>query len=172
MRHNYDSLIIHCNLSSSSSSSFLIGIVQYINYLRPIQLIAHVGILNERLNHLDDKILKIVKQTKKYDEKYLNFEASLSSTVLFETIEVYREVYGRIWSMHETLSHCFGASIFIILLNGCLSGGITMYFSVVWSNHAIFSLENFTTPMLHSFHIISIFMILIQTCEESQNIVS
>lgn len=136
--------------------------------MRPVQFIAHVSILNERLKLLDDKILKIKLHSEQHDGK-LNFHCQ--STLLFETIEVYRETFGRIWKLHESLSYCFGSSILIIMLNALLSATYSLYFSILsYSNNL--SIFFVAEPSLHTFHISILIVVMIYTCETSDTIVS
>lgn len=151
-------------------SSFLMGIVQFLNYMRPLQFIAHVSMLNERLRMLDDKILKIKSHPEKHDGK-LNFDCFSTSTILFETIEVYRETFGRIWKLHESLSYCFGLSILVITLNALMSAAFSLYFSILSHSNNI-TIDFIAEPSLHTFHISILFVIMIYTCETSGAIVS
>lgn len=151
-------------------SSFLMGIVQFLNYMRPLQFIVHVSMLNERLRMLDDKIQKIKSHPEKHDGK-LSFDCFSTSTLLYETIEVYRETFGRIWKLHETLSYCFGLSILVITLNALISTAISLYYSIL-SNSKVITIDFIANPSLHTFHISILFVIMIYTCETSAAIVS
>jgi hypothetical protein len=76
----------YCNFSS-----LMTEIVQFTNYLRPMQFITLISILNERLKLLDDKFVKIKTQSDIHDDESFNFSHRSSSTLMFDKIEVYRE---------------------------------------------------------------------------------
>lgn len=166
--HNYDKLLIYYN---SFFCSFLMGIVQFTNYLRPVQFIVHVSVLNERLKLLDDKIIKIMTRSDRKRDAKMKFDDLSTSSLIFDAIEVYREAYGRIWRLHESLSHCFGFSILVITLNAFLSAAITLYFSVVLLSQAI-TVDFITQPLIHIFHISILFVVMIYSCECSNALVT
>lgn len=162
-------LIIHASASRFSLSSFLMGIVQFINYLRPIQFISHVCILNERLSMLDEKIIKIEKSSSEATtmiERKLNFDCLSTSTQLYDTIEAYREAFGRVWSLHVSLNRCFGFSILVITLNGLLSTAFTLYYSIL-SHAKNITIDFIAAPSTHTLHLAVLFIVMIYICEES-----
>lgn len=148
------------------------GIVQFTNYLRPMQLILLVSIVNEKLKLLDDKIVQIKNQSNSDDEK-LNFNYSSTSTMLYDKIEVYRETFTKVWYLHVLINHCFGMSILVITLNALLSAAFTLYYAILDHSKAIeFTSEIITQPMVHTCHIAFLFIVLVTTCDKSNEIVS
>lgn len=146
------------------------GIVQFTNYLRPMQFITLVSVLNERLKLLDDKIVKINIQSESHDGRF-TFDHLTTSTRVFDKIEVYRETFTKIWKMHELLNCCFGMSILVIMMNACLSAAFTLYFTILDSSKMVTS-EFITQPAIHTFHIAFLFVVLVHTCDTSNDIVS
>lgn len=146
------------------------GIVQFTNYLRPMQFITLVSILNERLKLLDDKIVKIKIQSESHDGDF-SFNHLSSSTLLFDKIEVFRETFTRIWKLHVSLNFCFGLSILVITGNAFLAAAFTLYFTIL-DNSKVITNEFIIQPMVHTFHIAVLFIIMVYTCNESHDIVS
>lgn len=151
-------------------SSLLANVVQFMNYLRPVQFIAHVSILNERLQLLDDKFLKL-KAHSDQDNLRLKFDYLSTSTRLYNTIEVYRKTFSVIWKLHKSLNHCFGLSIMVITLNALMSISFTLYFSISSISKNI-TVQFIVTTSLHTFHISFLFIVMIITCETSNELVS
>lgn len=145
------------------------GIVQFINYLRPIQFIMHVSILNERLKTLDEKIIKLKIQSASRD-RGLSFDFLSASTHLFVTIEECRDVFGRIWRLHQSLNFCFGFSLLTITLNAFLCSTFTIYFNIL-ANAQNVTIDFITQPTLHTFHIAALFVVMVYTCETSGSLV-
>ena len=146
-------------------SSLLVNVVQFMNYLRPVQFIAHVSILNERLQLLDNKFLKL-KAHSDQDNLRLKFDYISASTRLYDTIEVYRETFSRIWKLHKSLNHCFGLSILVIIFNALTSITFTLYFNISSSSENV-TVQFIATPTLHTFHIFFLLIVMIFTCESS-----
>jgi 7tm Chemosensory receptor len=146
------------------------GIVQFTNYLRPMQFITLVSILNERLKLLDDKIVKIKNQSDSDDEKF-NFNYSSTSTMVFDKIEVYRETFAKVWKLHVLLNHCFGMSILVITLNAFLSVAFTLYYAILDHSTNV-PMEILTQPMVHTCHIAAFFVVLVTSCDKCNDIVS
>jgi 7tm Chemosensory receptor len=145
------------------------GIVQFANYLRPIQFIAHVCIINERLSVLDEKIIKMKHQSEgatENIERKLSFDYLSTSTQLYDAIEAYREAFGRIWSLHVSVNRCFGFSILMITLNALLSTAFTLYYSILSHANNI-TIDFVAQPSTHTLHIAVLFIVMIYTCEES-----
>lgn len=145
----------------------LVGIVQFTNYLRPLQFIVHVSLINERVELLADKIKEIEKKS----EGQISFDSTSSSTVLYNQIEVFREIFGRIWHQHKSLSDCFGFSMLVVTLNTFLGIAFTLYISILTKSKDI-SIEFVTHLPLHTFHIAIMFVGMIYTCERSDAVVS
>lgn len=78
------------------------GVVQFMNYLQAVQFIAHVSALNERLQLLDEKVLKLKARSDLHDVRF-SLDYRSTSSVLYETIEVYlyRKTVSNIWKSHE-----------------------------------------------------------------------
>lgn len=146
------------------------GFVQFSNYLRPVQFIVHVSIVNERLKILDEMVVRIKTQSEKHDAR-LTFDCLLSSNALFDEIEKYREIFGKIWKLHVSLSQCFGFSILVITFNAFVSAAFTLYFGVVPSNKIV-NLDFFIIPSLHALHIAILFIVMVYTCEASDALVN
>lgn len=144
------------------------GIVQFTNYLRPVQYSVHVSTLNELLMLLDNRIVITGAERQ---EGRVNFDNLSSSTELFETIEVYREVYGEIWKVHQSLNHCFGFSILVITMNAYISAAFTLYFSVL-SHAEELTFDFIAQPALHTFHIAILFVVMVYNCECSNAMVN
>ena len=146
------------------------GIVQFTNYLRPMQFITLVNILNERLKLLDDKIVKIKNQSDCDDER-INFNYTSTSTLIFDKIEVCRELYAKIWNLHVLLNHCFGMSLLVITLNAFLSAAFTLYYAILDHSKTVAS-DFLTQPLVHTCHIAVLFVVLVISCDKSNETVS
>lgn len=150
------------------------GIVQFSNYLRPIQFVMHVCEINDELQLLDDMIAEISARPENLIDR-MKFDCLSSSTKLYDAIEVHRETFGKIWKLHQSLCHCFGFSILVITLNGFLSATFTFYFSILMDsrkNSNIISTEFITKPLLHTTHIAILFVVMIYSCDMSDALVS
>jgi hypothetical protein len=146
------------------------GMVQFTNYLRPMQFILLVSIINEKLELLDDKIVTIKNQSDGDDEK-LNFNYSSTSTMMYDKIEVYRGTFARVWNLHVLVNHCFGMSILVITLNAFLSAAFTLYYAILDHSKTVAS-DFITQPVIHTCHIAFLFVVLVTTCDRSNGIVS
>lgn len=100
----------------------------------------------------------------------MNFDSASSSTVLYNTVEVYREVFGKIWQQHEALNDCFGLSILAITLKAFAGIALPLYINILTHSDNI-SNDSITHPTLHTFHITFMFFIMIYTCERSDAVV-
>lgn len=145
------------------------GVVQFMNYLRTFQFIAHVSELNKHLQHLDGKVLKLKAKSEQHDEK-INLDYLSTSTVLYESIEIYREAFSKIWRLHESLNRCFGLSILVITLNALMSSAFNLYLSILTHSKNI-TVGFISGPALHSFHITILFFFLVHTCQNSDALV-
>jgi hypothetical protein len=135
-----------------------------------MQFITLVSILNERLKLLDDKIAKIKIQSDNDDAKF-NFHYSSTSTMMFDKIEVYRETFVRIWKLQVLLNHCFGLSLLVITLNALLSAAFSLYYAILDHSKTV-QTEFLTHPVIHTCHIAALFVILVDSCDKSNEIVS
>lgn len=144
--------------------------MQFVNYLRPIQFSAHVLVLNECLDALDEKIIELDNQSTTIERK-LNFDYLSTSTQVYDTIESYREAFGRIWSLHVSINRCFGFSILMITLNALLSSAFTLYFSIL-SHAKNITIDFVAQPSTHMMHIAVFFVFMVYTCEQSDAAVS
>lgn len=142
--------------------------MQFVNYLRPVQFVTHVCILNDRLKLLDEMIMKLRFLSEKPDAPFGPVKSM--KTRIYEMTEDYRSVFGKIWMQHRTLNDCFGFSLVSITLNTFLNITSAFYFSIR-ENAEKFSLEFITQPIFHTFHIIILFAITIKTCEKSDELV-
>lgn len=146
------------------------GIVQFTNYLRLVVFLGHVSMLNERLKLLDEKIVKIKSQSQQHDGK-LHFDYIATSTLTYDTMEVYRKTFGEIWKLHQLMCRSFGFSLLAITLNALTSAAISLYFSIL-SHSKNVTIDFVAEPSLHTFHIGILFVILVNTCETSNELVS
>jgi 7tm Chemosensory receptor len=127
---------------------------------------AHVCILNELLVALDEKIVKLDNRSETTIERKLNFDYISTSTQLYDTIESYREAFGRIWSLHVSINRCFGFSILMITLNALVSTAFTLYFNIL-SHVKNITIDFIAQPSTHMMHIAVLFVFMIYTCEQS-----
>lgn len=150
-----------------SFSSYLLGTVSCLNYLRPVQFIVHVCMLNEKLKCLDDKIKNPQYTPAQQDG---NMESSSTEQVC-RLIESYRQAYGKIWKQHELINDCFGFSILSITLIAFTNYAVTFYNSVL-DNSKYVTMDFIVQPAVHTFHITILLAVLIKTCETSDELVS
>lgn len=146
------------------------GVVQFMNYSRPVQFIVHVSALNESLQRLNEKVSKLKTQSDLHDEVF-NLDYLSTSTLLYNKIEVYRETFNKIWSAHESLNRCFGFSILVITLNALMTAAFSFYFSILSLSKNI-TVAFIIDPSLHMLHILCLFILMIHTCETSNALVS
>jgi len=149
---------------------YLFALIQLTNYLRPIQYIAYVFMINERLSILNQNMEKLKESVEKSrnDPEILSFIKinSMTSTNIFEAAENIRETFNHIWKLHQLINDCFGSSILIITVNAFFSAAFSIYFSATVNSGNI-SVALFQDPAIHSLHIAIIFIFLTNTCERS-----
>lgn len=146
------------------------GIVQFMNYLRLFQFVAHVSALNENLQCLCYEVRETKTDSDSNDVQFHTDYLS-TSTALYDKIEDYRKLFGRIWKLHVLINQCFGFSILVITLNILLSIAFSLYLSVL-SHSKNITVEFIVEPSLSSFHIIILFIFMINTCEKSDALVN
>lgn len=146
------------------------GIVQFTNYLRLMQFVMHVSMLNEELELLSSIINKLSSPSENISDR-MRFDCLSSSTKLFEDIEVLRHAYGMIWRVHQLLCRCFGLSLLVIIFNAFLSATCILYFSILINSRNI-TITSITQPLLHTLHIAVLFLITVNSCEASDALVS
>lgn len=123
--------------------------------------------LNEKLKCLDDKIKRL---------KYIpvqregNMESSSSEQVCL-LIESFRQAYGKIWRQHELINDCFGFSILSITLIAFTNYAVTFYNSVLDNSEHI-TMDFVVQPAVSTFHVTILLVVLIKTCETSDELVS
>lgn len=138
-----------------------------LNYLRPVQFIVHVCMLNEKLKSLDDKIknLRYIPTLRDAD-----VESSAAEQV-FELIESCRQAYGKIWKQHELINDCFGFSILSITVIAFTNYAVTFYNSLLDDSKYV-TMDFIVHPTVHTFHVTILLAVLIRTCETSDELVS
>lgn len=123
--------------------------------------------LNEKLKTLDDKIKNL---------KYIptlrdgNVESSAAERICL-LIESYRQAYGKIWKQHELINDCFGFSILAVMINAFTNYAVTYYVSLVDESKYV-TTDFIVHPTVHTFHITILLVVLIRTCETSDELVS
>lgn len=144
----------------------MLGIVQFNNYLRAIQFVIHVSLLNDRLKVLDDKVIKIKVQSEGRDGRKFNFDCLSTSTELYESIELHRETFTRIWKLQTSLNECFGLSVLVITMNALFAATFTLYFNIITNSRNI-TPTFVTQPAIHVFHLAILFIVMVNSCEDS-----
>jgi hypothetical protein len=145
----------------------LVGIIQFTNYTRAMQIMAIVSVINNLLKHLDEKMMREFELEE--DEINVRFDERATSMKQFEMIERCRELFMRIWRVHQMVNDLFGASFIVITMNAFLCQIFSFYFSIITTRRFV---DFFSQTFLHIFHITTILAMLIVFCEQSDKLVN
>lgn len=156
-----------------SSIRILVGIIQFNNYLRAMQIMAIVGVVNNLLTHLSEKMTRELRicETELADDgkTTIKFDERATSMRHFELIEKWRELFMRIWRVQQQVNDCFGASFIVITMNAFLCQTFSFYFSIISTRRFV---DFFSQTFLHTFHITTVLVLLVVFCETTDKLVS
>ena len=138
-------------------------------YLRLIQFIVCVSIINERLEHLDNLIVSIKNKLAKTDGRP-NIYLTSTNTQMYLTIENYRELYGKIWRLHVMVNEYFGLTILLNTISAFITGGYNIYITII-ANARNMSLVALADPFQSMGHIFIVYIVIVHTCCTSDKLV-
>lgn len=144
----------------------LVGIIQFTNYARAMQIMVIISVINNLLLHLDEKMMRELEL--EHDE-IVKFDEHATSMKQFEMIESCRELFMRIWRVHQLVNDLFGASFIVITMNVFLCQTFSFYFSIITTRQFV---DFFSQTFTHIFHVTTILAMLIVFCEQSDNLVN
>lgn len=145
------------------------GIIQLFKYLRLIQFIIAVNIINERLELLDDMIVATKHQLERSGTRSSAF-STFTSTQVYLTFERYRKTYTRIWHLHMIVNDYFGISNLLNTVNIFLSVALNIYNTIV-SHSTNLSTLVLADPFQNISHVCILFIVMIAACRKSDKIV-
>ena len=138
-------------------------------YLRLIQFIVCVSIINERLKHLDNLIVSMRDKLAIHDDVPNMYLAS-TKTQIYLQIENYRELYGKIWRLHVMVNEYFGLTILLNTVSAFITGGYNIYMTII-ANARSLSLAALADPFQSMGHIFIVYFVIIHTCCTSDKLV-
>lgn len=157
------------NVLKLSSLRILVGIMQFTNYTRAMQIMAIVSVLNNLLAHLDEKMMKECSGEAEIEEIHIKFDERTASMRQFEMVENCREIFMRIWRVQQKVNDCFGASFIVVTMNAFLCQLFSFYFSIIKTRKFV---DFFSQTFLHIFHVTFALALLIVFCETTDKLVS
>lgn len=153
----------------SSLKRTLFVTIQTIKFLRLLQFIVSVEIINERLEQLDYQIISTCRQLEQYGTRSSIF-SSFTSTRVYLTFESHREMYAKIWNLYTIVNEYFGLSILFNMINIFIAGAFNIYSTIV-SHSSHISTMIFVDPFENVSHACILIVVMIDTCRKSDKIV-
>lgn len=128
-----------------------------------------ISVINNLLRYLDEKMRRELDMKMEYDE--IRFDVNdVSIDENFDLIENHREIFSRIWRLQQRINECFGASFLCITMNAFLCQTFSFYFSIRNNSNKL-TLEFFSQPLVHIFHIMFLVGLLLKFCDKSDELV-
>lgn len=128
-----------------------------------------VSIINERLEFIDETIVKTKKRLEQ-NATSISIYSTHSSTQTYLMFEDIREKFIKIWKLHIIVNEYFGLSILLITISSFITGGYTIYVTIIENPNNI-SLDNFVNPFRSISYILVAYIIMTKTCVKSNQIV-
>lgn len=145
------------------------GIIQVTKYLRLIQFMIAVNIINERLEQLNKQITATRQRLEK-SRTHSSIFSSFSSTQVFLTFERHREIYAKIWTLYTIVNDYFGVSNLFNIVNIFLTVAYNIYNTIV-SHSTNLSTLVLADPFQNVSHVCILLIVMVATCRKSDKIV-
>jgi 7tm Chemosensory receptor len=142
------------------------GVIQITKYLRLVQFIISVNIINERLEDLDRQIASHHENSGTHSSLFSSF----TSTHMFLKFENYRENFSKIWNLHMIVNEYFGMSNLFNIINISLSVAFNIYGTIISQSRNL-SLLILVDPFQNISHVCILLIMMIATCRNSDKIV-